>query len=48
MAVKIIDKNNVVHKTQIDHFKNEVNILHNLDNPRIMKVYDILDNHMIF
>ena len=38
MAVKIIDKNNVVHKTQIDHFKNEVNILHNLDNPRIMKV----------
>jgi len=48
MAVKIIDKNNVDHKTQIDHFKNEVNILHNLDNPRIMKVYDILDNHRYF
>ena len=48
MAVKIIDKSNVGHKMQIDHFKNEANILHNLDNPRIMKVYDILDNHRYF
>ena len=48
MAVKIIDKSNVGHKNEIDHFKNEVNILHNLNNPRIMKVYDILDNHRYF
>ena len=48
MAVKIIDKSNMDHKMQIDHLKNEVNILNNLDNPRIMKVYDILDNHRYF
>ena len=50
MAVKIINKNNFNfnHKNQIDHLKNEVNILNYLDNPRIMKVYDILDNHRYF
>ena len=48
MAVKIINKNNINQKNQIDHLKNEVNILNYLDNPRIMKVYDILDNHRHF
>ena len=48
MAVKIINKNKFNQKDQIDHLKNEVNILNYLDNPRIMKVYDILDNHRYF
>ena len=48
MAVKIINKSNMNQKNQIDHLKNEVNILNYLDNPRIMKVYDILDNHRYF
>ena len=48
MAVKIINKNNFNQKNHIDHLKNEVNILNYLDNPRIMKVYDILDNHRYF
>ena len=48
MAVKIINKSNMNQKNQIDQLKNEVNILNYLDNPRIMKVYDILDNHRYF
>ena len=48
MAVKIINKNNINHKNHIDLLKNEVNILNYLDNPRIMKIYDILDNHRYF
>ena len=48
MAVKIINKSNINQKNQMDHLKNEVNILNYLDNPRIMKVYDILDNHRHF
>ena len=48
MAVKIFNKNNMNQKNLIDHLKNEVNILNYLDNPRIMKVYDILDNHRHF
>ena len=42
MAVKIIDKNN--SNLGSDYLNKEVNILSILDNPRIMKIYDILDN----
>ena len=48
MAVKIINKNNINHKNHIDLLKNEVNILNYLNHPRIMKIYDILDNHRYF
>ena len=48
MAVKIINKNNINHQMRIEHLINEVNILNNLNHPRIMKVYDILDNHKYF
>ena len=48
MAVKIINKSNMIQKNQIDYLKNEVNILNKLNNPRIMKVYDILDNYRYF
>ena len=48
MAVKIINKSKLNQSVQIDYLKNEVNILNYLDNPRIMKVYDILDNHRYF
>ena len=42
MAVKIIDKNNA--NLDSDYLNKEVYILSILDNPRIMKIYDILDN----
>ena len=45
MAVKIINKNNVNYNNDPDYLNNEVHILNSLDNPRIMKIYDILDNH---
>ena len=48
MAVKIINKNNVNYYTDADYLNNEVHILNSLDNPRIMKIYDILDNHHYF
>ena len=48
MAVKIINKNNINHKNHIDLLKNEVSILNYLNHPRIMKIYDILDNHRYF
>ena len=34
--------------TDADYLNNEVHILNSLDNPRIMKIYDILDNHHYF
>ena len=46
MAVKIIDKNN--SNLDSDYLNKEVYILSILDNPRIMKIYDILDNHHYF
>ena len=48
MAVKIINKNNVNFNADADYLNNEVHILNILDNPRIMKIYDILDNHHYF
>ena len=48
MAVKIINKNNVNYNNDADYLNNEVHILNILDNPRIMKIYDILDNHHYF
>ena len=48
MAVKIINKNNVNYNNDVDYLNNEVHILNILDNPRIMKIYDILDNHRYF
>ena len=48
MAVKIINKNNANYNSDADYVNNEVHILNNLDNPRIMKIYDILDNHHYF
>ena len=48
MAVKIINKNNVNYYTDADYLNNEVHILNSLDNPRIMKIYDILDNRHYF
>ena len=48
MAVKIINKNNVNYNADAEYLHNEVNILKRLDNPRIMKIYDILDNHHYF
>ena len=48
MAVKIINKNNVNYNNDVDYLNNEVHILNILDNPRIMKIYDILDNHHYF
>ena len=46
MAVKIIDKNN--SNLDSDYLNKEVYILSILDNPRIMKIYDILDNNDYF
>ena len=46
MAVKIIDKNN--SNLDSDYLNKEVSILNTLDNPRIMKIYDILDNNCYF
>ena len=46
MAVKIIDKNN--SNLDSDYLNKEVYILSILDNPRIMKIYDILDNDDYF
>ena len=48
MAVKIINKKNVNDNCNFDYLNNEVRILNSLDNPRIMKIYDILDNHHYF
>ena len=48
MAVKIINKNNVNYNADADYLNNEVKILKSLDNPRIMKIYDILDNQQYF
>ena len=48
MAVKIINKNNVNFNADADYLINEVKILKSLDNPRIMKIYDILDNQQYF
>ena len=48
MAVKIINKKNVNYNNDVDYLNNEVHILNILDNPRIMKIYDILDNHHYF
>ena len=48
MAVKIINKKNVNENSNAGLLNNEVNILKSLDNPRIMKIYDILDNHHYF
>ena len=42
MAVKIIDKNN--SNLDSEYLNKEVKILNSLDDPRIMKIYDILDN----
>ena len=46
MAVKIIDKNN--SNLDSNYLIKEVNILSMLDHPRIMKIYDILDNDNYF
>ena len=46
MAVKIIAKNN--SNLDSDYLNKEVKILNSLDNPRIMKIYDILDNTEYF
>ena len=48
MAVKIINKNSVNYNNDADYLNNEVHILNILDNPRIMKLYDILDNQHYF
>ena len=48
MAVKIINKNNVNSNINADYLNKEVNILKSLDNPRIMKIYELLDNHHYF
>ena len=42
MAVKIIDKNN--SNLDSEYLNKEVKILNSLDDPRIMKIYGILDN----
>ena len=46
MAVKIIDKNN--SNLDSEYLNKEVKILNSLDDPRIMKIYDILDNQDYF
>ena len=48
MAVKIIDKLNVEHMTNMEYLNNEVYILSILNNPHIMKIYDLLDNKHYF
>ena len=48
MAVKIINKNNINQNSHFDYLNNEVKILNILNNPRIMKIYDILDNKHYF
>ena len=48
MAVKIINKNNANYHNDPEYLNNEVHILSSLDNPRIMKIYDILDNHHFY
>jgi len=48
MAVKIINKTNAYNNSHFDYLNNEVNILKILDNPRIMKIYNILDNKHYF
>ena len=48
MAVKIINKKNANNNSHFDYLNNEVNILKMLDNPRIMKIYNILDNNHYF
>ena len=48
MAVKIINKNNSNYNLDVNYLNNEVHILKILDNPRIMKIYDILDNRHYF
>ena len=48
MAVKIINKNKVSDNSNADYLNKEVRILNSLDNPRIMKIYDILDNRHYF
>ena len=44
LAVKIIDKKKVGCATNIESLNYQFKLLKNLDNPRIMKIYDILDN----
>ena len=46
MAVKIIKKN--ISNLDSEYLNKEVNILSMLDNPRIMKIYDLLDNSDYF
>ena len=48
MAVKIINKKNTYNNSHFDYLNNEVNILKMLDSPRIMKIYNILDNKHYF
>ena len=48
MAVKIINKNNANYDSDSKYINNEVHILNILDNSRIMKIYDILDNRHYF
>ena len=44
LAVKIIDKKKVGCATDIESLNYQFKLLKNLDDPRIMKIYDILDN----
>ena len=44
LAVKIIDKKKVGCTTDIESLNFQFKLIRNLNNPRIMKIYDILDN----
>ena len=48
MAVKIINKKAENYNGEANRLNNEVQILSRLNNPRIMKIYDLLDNHQYY
>ena len=43
IAVKIVNKNKLSNSNDSNYLDNEVNILKKLDNPRILKIFEVLD-----
>ena len=43
LAVKIIDKRNMNDKSEIDNIAYQVKLLKKMDNPRIMKIFNVLE-----
>ena len=45
VAIKILEKDKIIDKDDLDRISREINFLKKLHHPNIIKIYDIIENH---